>query len=146
MSRKQVTRVSDARNEAHLAPRRARVLALSELGEPLVALRAGDTAGTACDVLESSPLAPAVFEVGDEVLVLEAPDERARPVVLGRVRRAPSASSGRVEIHAARELVLRCGAGAIVMRADGRVAITGLDIVSSAQRRQRIKGASVEIN
>lgn len=125
---------------------RGRVLAVAENGELTVALRDDEPDGTACDVLESSPMSPAVYAVGDDVLVFDDGRDNVRPVVLGRVRRTSSAAAGRIELVADRELVLRCGSGAIVMRADGRIAITGLDIVSSAQRRQRIKGASVEIN
>jgi hypothetical protein len=42
--------------------------------------------------------------------------------------------------------VLRCGAAAITLRADGTVRITGRDITSWARRRQRIRGGSVSIN
>jgi len=49
-------------------------------------------------------------------------------------------------IEAERELVLRCGSAAIMLRADGTVRITGRDITSWARRRQRIRGGSVAIN
>lgn len=142
---------NNAKHQTGLAPIdattcRGRVTAVAESGELTVALRDDEPDGTACDVLESSPMSPAIYAVGDDVLVFDDGRGNARPVVLGRVRRTSSAASGRIEFVADRELVLRCGSGAIVMRADGRIAITGLDIVSSAQRRQRIKGASVEIN
>lgn len=49
-------------------------------------------------------------------------------------------------IEAEHELVLRCGAAAITLRADGTVRITGRDITSWARRRHRIRGGSVAIN
>jgi hypothetical protein len=53
---------------------------------------------------------------------------------------------GRQVIDAEQELVLRCGAAAITLRADGTVRITGRDITSWARRRHRIRGGSVAIN
>lgn len=49
-------------------------------------------------------------------------------------------------IEAEHELVLRCGAAAITLRADGTVRITGRDITSWARRRHRIRGGSVAVN
>jgi hypothetical protein len=53
---------------------------------------------------------------------------------------------GRQVIEAKSELVLRCGAAAITLRADGTVRVTGRDITSWARRRHRIRGGSVAIN
>jgi hypothetical protein len=53
---------------------------------------------------------------------------------------------GRALIEAEHELVLRCGAAAITLRADGTVRVTGRDITSWARRRHRIRGGSVAIN
>jgi hypothetical protein len=53
---------------------------------------------------------------------------------------------GRQVIEAKGELVLRCGAAAITLRADGTVRVTGRDITSWARRRHRIRGGSVAIN
>jgi hypothetical protein len=49
-------------------------------------------------------------------------------------------------IEAKHELVLRCGAASITLRADGTVRVTGRDITSWARRRHRIRGGSVAIN
>jgi hypothetical protein len=49
-------------------------------------------------------------------------------------------------IEAKDELVLRCGAASITLRADGTVRVTGRDITSWARRRHRIRGGSVAIN
>ena len=49
-------------------------------------------------------------------------------------------------IEAKDELVLRCGAASITLRADGTVRVIGRDITSWARRRHRIRGGSVAIN
>lgn len=77
---------------------------------------------------------------GTPVLVLGDP-----PVVVGAVQGRAEAPERRV-IEAARELVLRCGAGAIRIAADGTVRIEGVDVRSAARRLQRITGAQVRIN
>lgn len=122
---------------------RARVLRVQDDGDVVVKVAEG--VEWTCELLETSPLAPLVLQAGERVLVLPPDATGERGIVLGRLGRARGAD-GRVELAAQSELVLRCGKGKIVLRADGRVAITGLDIVSAAERRQRIKGGSVEIN
>jgi hypothetical protein len=121
----------------------ARVLRIQDDGD--VVVEAANGVEWTCELLETSPLAPLVLQAGERVLVLPPDATGERGIVLGRLGRA-RAGDGRVELAAKSELVLRCGKGKIVLRADGRVAITGLDIVSAAERRQRIKGGSVEIN
>jgi len=49
-------------------------------------------------------------------------------------------------MEARKNLVLRCGAGSITLRADGKVLIRGKDLVARARRTHRIKGGSVAIN
>jgi hypothetical protein len=91
---------------------------------------------------------------GDRVVVIPPGDRGQHGVVLGRIGRcrlraddAPAASlSEEVVIEAARQLVLKCGAASITIRGDGKVLIKGTDVVSRAQRSNRIKGGSVAIN
>ena len=52
----------------------------------------------------------------------------------------------RVIIDAEREVVLKCGQGSIQIRNDGRIIVKGTDILSRSSGRQRIRGASVNIN
>jgi len=122
---------------------RARVLRVEDAGDVVVE-GAGGVEWT-CELLETSTLAPLVLQADERVLVLPPGGKGEPGVVLGRIGRARRGDEI-VEIVARGALVLRCGKGKIVLRADGRVAITGLDIVSAAERRQRIKGGSVEIN
>ncbi len=64
---------NNAKNQTGLAPNdattcRGRVIAVAESGELTVALRDDEPDGTACDVLESSPMSPAIYAVGDDKL------------------------------------------------------------------------------
>jgi hypothetical protein len=49
-------------------------------------------------------------------------------------------------LEAKETVTLRCGDGSITIRADGKILIKGKDLVSHAQRANRIKGGSVSIN
>jgi hypothetical protein len=101
-----------------------------------------------CDVLDTvaalTPLAQ-----GDAVLVWLPPTAPGRGVILGRVAapaRSGSAEPDELVLEAKKQLVLRCGAGSITIREDGRILIKGKDLVSHAQRLNRIKGGTVQIN
>lgn len=105
-----------------------------------------------CDVLYSSsgPLCP-----GDPVLVWDGGSREDTPVVLGLI--GPSRASATIlepqrevpdelVLEATKGLTLKCGEGSITIRADGKILIRGKDLVSHAQRMNRIKGGSVSIN
>lgn len=51
-----------------------------------------------------------------------------------------------VVLEAKHALTLRVGEGSITIREDGKILIKGKDLVSHAQRMNRIKGGSVSIN
>jgi hypothetical protein len=102
------------------------------------------------DVLVTTEATPVVFAPGDRVLVW-LPAAGARPVVLGRVG-APAGGEATPDapdsltIEAKRSLTLRAGQGSITIREDGKILIKGKDLVSHAQRLNRIKGGAVAIN
>lgn len=52
----------------------------------------------------------------------------------------------RLLLEAREELELRCGDASLTLRRDGLVIVRGTDIVSHAKARNRIRGASVQIN
>jgi hypothetical protein len=52
----------------------------------------------------------------------------------------------RIVLSAQQEVVLRCGKASITLTTDGRIAIRGADIVSTAGRVNRIRGGAVKIN
>jgi hypothetical protein len=91
---------------------------------------------------------PAPLGDGDEVLVWQ-PGESLEGVVLGRIG-ATHAPEGQpipkaLIFEAAESLTLRVGDGSITIR-DGKILIKGTDLVSHAQRMNRIKGGAVSIN
>ena len=84
--------------------------------------------------------------VGREVAVTMMGDE---PLILGLIQPpAPEveADGERRVIEAGRELTLRCGKASITMTADGRVTIRGTQVLSRAERPNRVQGASVQLN
>ena len=115
--------------------------------------------GTAlCDVLCTAS-GPVPAEVGDTVLAMIPPSDAERGVVIGRVGLASApnstpANSGVLNgetpdeliLEAKESLTLRVGEGSITIRADGKILIKGKDLVSHAQRVNRIRGGSVAIN
>jgi hypothetical protein len=114
---------------------------------------ADDGAIAHCDVLAS--VASERLAVGDEVIIWTGTDPAARPVVIGRIAhgmRQPTDQPEQAELaetlvlEAKHSLTLRVGDGSIVIREDGKILIKGKDLVSHAQRMNRIKGGAVSIN
>jgi hypothetical protein len=122
----------------------------------LVVLCDGDQArNVLCDMVQATYL-PVQLESGDAVLVLLPEAEEGRGVILGRIvpaqASAPAESAAEagtqdeIVIEAKKNLTLKCGEGSITIREDGKILIKGKDLVSHAQRMNRIKGGSVSIN
>jgi hypothetical protein len=134
-----VQTVTDARRIV-----RAAVLTVHEDGTVSV----DHEGGAHCDVLQTGAAQPRLAP-GDSVLVWfpGRPDEAG--VVLGRIgpTTAPlPPAPEHVVIEARKGLSLTCGRGTIAMREDGKVLIKGTDIVSHAERMNRVKGGGVAIN
>lgn len=129
-----------------LPARCARLAAVDPDGSAWIA---GDDGPVAARVLASVPLAELRRALAEDLPVLVAAEPPViTGVVLGRAEERPAlrTADGRTVLEAARELVLRCGAGAIRIAADGTVRIEGADVRSHARRLQRITGAQVRIN
>ena len=131
----------------------ARVLTVYEEDAVLVA-EDGDMR-VVCDVLQTSGDSRLQLAPGDTVLIWTADDEQQRGVVLGRI--GPSRATvpevdtadeilDEIVIEARKNLTLKCGEGSITLREDGKVLIKGKDLVSRAQRMNRVKGGAVSIN
>jgi hypothetical protein len=101
------------------------------------------------------------LNAGDAVVVLTPAVPGDPGVVLGTLRRSgrerapqspaeqsegPSPAPPVLVIEATEELTLRVGDGSITIRKDGKILIKGRDLVSHAQRMNRIKGGAVSIN
>ena len=137
---------------------RARVSAVHEDGS-VTAATDGDARRVRCDVLQTGEAASLRLAERDAVLVwLPGPDDE-RGVVLGRIgpSHAPEPDVTRdpepaeeipdeLVLEAKENLTLKCGDGSITLRADGKILIKGKDLVSHAQRVNRIKGGAVSIN
>jgi Domain of unknown function (DUF6484) len=143
----------------------ARLAAVDLTGAPLVAI--GESGADAVAARSTVQLAPA--DAGrSAVLVFEEGDLR-RPIVIGLLQDRPimplpdapaatdepeHASSRRdvridgrsVSLEATQELTLRCGQASVTLRADGRIVIKGMEIVSRARGTHKVKGATVLIN
>jgi hypothetical protein len=123
----------------------------------VVALIDGSEEEVRCDVLQSARGDGALMAARDSILVWSSGRAGARGVVLGRIGATNAAAAQAVApvdsgtpaelvIEATENLTLRCGQGSIMIRRDGRVLIKGNDLVSHAQRVNRIRGGSVAIN
>ena len=102
---------------------------------PQVRVAGADGQIIAAECLSNVP----VLRAGDRVLVHLA---SSPAVIIGRIGGIPE----ELVVEAGKNLTIRCGTGSIRIRADGRVLIEGLDIVSRARRAQRVTGAQVVIN
>ncbi|MCA9693854.1 MAG: hypothetical protein KC636_29980 [Myxococcales bacterium] len=148
-------------------PRRGRVIGWGDDGRPLVRLDDEDAPQPA------ELVAPLTEVELDEAIacglpvIAWLPRGSGAPHIVGVVRppRRPSLADGdalleraprpstrplsveqdgeRVVITAPRELLLRCGAATVLLTADGRVRIKGLDITTRATRDNRVLGGKV---
>lgn len=104
-----------------------------------------------CEVLQTSEGPGLQLAPRDTVLVLLTEPEMECGVILGRLGpRRPAEKQPQVAdelvLEARSQLTLKCGAGSITLRGDGKVLIKGKDLVSHAQRVNRVKGGAVAIN
>jgi hypothetical protein len=113
-----------------------------------------------CDLLVVAGSQSYAITRGESVLVWRSGFYNEKGVIIGRIDNtqsaqreaapptAPQAESVPEELvlEAGRSLTLRVGDGSITIRADGKILIKGKDLVSHAQRTNRIKGGSVAIN
>jgi hypothetical protein len=128
-----------------------RLMRLAELGPDGSLWVAGADGPIAAGVLTSVSLTHLRRALRSNLPLLVAGDEQhpvVIGVVLGQAEDGPALSDvdGNTVLTAARQLVLRCGAAAITISADGQVSISGTDVRSRAKRLQRITGANVKIN
>ena len=168
-----MTRWSDPSALDSIAPAltRARVEAVLADGRVEVDLEDDATPSLICEVLQTANGPALSLARDDRVLLWVSPTRAGDAVVLGRVG-ASHSSLGRgiapsvaiaetpivkpddatgytpdtVVLEAKHSLTLRVGDGSITIREDGKILIKGKDLVSHAQRMNRIKGGAVSIN
>jgi hypothetical protein len=125
---------------------------IEEDGTAFVACDASDK-GQAFDQLITSAHAKPVLAPSDSVLVWRSEQPHEKGVILGRIAGPDEGSRPVAEnlpeelvLEATHALTLRVGDGSITIREDGKILIKGKDLVSHAQRMNRIKGGAVSIN
>jgi hypothetical protein len=106
--------------------------------------------------LEDRALARAIEGHQEAVLLFEG-DDPTRPLIIGllqpetpRIHVVPDIEARvdgkRVVIEGREEVMLRCGPATLTLRKDGTVVLRGVNIVTRAERVQRIRGGKVQIN
>jgi hypothetical protein len=95
-------------------------------------------------------------DVGREVALMFEGANPLRPMVMGPMVTPARATSGlgpvaekdgeRVEISAAKEIVLRCGEASITLTRAGKILIRGAYVLTRSSGVNRIQGGSVQIN
>ena len=117
-----------------------------------VRLRAEEGGQLLCQLLQTSDSQILHLTPGDTVLLWAPRGEDERAIIFGRLGPSdgePTASKeppDETVIEAKHSLTLRVGEGSITIREDGKILIKGKDLVSHAQRVNRIKGGAVQIN
>jgi hypothetical protein len=106
------------------------------------------TREVSCDILRTSEASALVLAPRDAVVCWCTGPFADRGVIIGRIgpSHAAAHTPDTLLIEAKEELTLRVGEGSITIRADGKILIKGKDLVSHAQRMNRIRGGSVTIN
>jgi len=129
----------------------ARVVSLVSRGTATVVTDAGEE-HCDCPVLRNSESRPLQLVPGDRVLICRTDGSDALVVIVGRFGSTLTAETpggdapDELVIEAKHSLTLRVGAGSVTIREDGKILIKGKDLVSHAQRLNRIKGGAVQIN
>lgn len=98
-------------------------------------------------------------DIGVEVALMFEAGNPQRPIIMGRLQRAPSQlkenfsetvdiqlDGKRLTFTAEKEIVLRCGKSSITLTRAGKVLIRGAYLLSRSTGTNRIKGGSVQIN
>ncbi|HEX3020176.1 MAG TPA: hypothetical protein VHP36_07730 [Chitinispirillaceae bacterium] len=124
---------------------KAHVLDILDNGEILVSFENSESERRVCDILQTSQGDHLEFHRGDKVLVAIPDGSTEGGYILGRIG-APAQKKKRVVIDASDDLTIQCGKGSIKIDKEGRILIKGLEIVSSAKGKNRIRGGSIQLN
>lgn len=131
---------------ALLGARRATVIAVRRAGEATVQLHGPDGIEFTCDLLEAGDTGAPRLRKGEAVLVLPPEAADGTGIVLGRISGRGAEARRTITLEAEEELTIRCGAGSVTIRRNGKVLISGLEIVSHARGKNRIRGGSIQLN
>jgi len=140
-----------------------RIASIARDGSVLADVGQDSESNIRCVVLESA-VAGGPLHMDDRVVLLHGDQTGGLGLVLGRVAMPweaattplrgvsieagddPDAPPDTLVLEARESLTLRVGDGSITIRKDGKILIKGKDLVSIAERMNRIKGGAVSIN
>ena len=127
---------------------RSAVILRLEGDDIVVTEGAGGTEEIVCSLIQSIEVPSLALAPLDVVLYWRPDPQVPQGVILGRIglSHAQAKPPDELVIEAKKNLTLKCGEGSITIREDGKILIKGKDLVSHAQRMNRIKGGSVSIN
>lgn len=148
----------------YLSPRVGRLAPPGPSGEILIEYEGSTKVARSVSGVSRSELAKPENRGRDVLLLFEVGDPN-RPIIIGLMEDpldrlvsmevAPKPADmpkevvvdgKRVTIEAEEEVVLKCGAGSITLRKDGKIIIKGTHLLSRSSGPNRIKGGSVNIN
>jgi hypothetical protein len=93
-------------------------------------------------------------------MVVQTADANSRLVLVGLLRErvssqardarpgqlAVSMDGETVRLSAERNIELRCGAASLILRKDGKIVISGTNVVSASRGSNRVRGATISLN
>lgn len=121
-----------ARTTVPLAPEQWRQAALERREATLFFDEGRPSRPVLTGLLQPMPPTPLI----DAVLAQQLPEAPRQAQVDGR----------RVLLEGRDEVVLRCGKATLILRADGRVILRGVEVLTEAEGVHRIRGGKVKIN
>ena len=122
------------------------IAAILETGEILVRPLCDPGREVLCDYMSADVSSRVELQEGDPVLFAMLPEASGKGCVLGKVGAYAPPLKKHLELEADEDLTIRCGKGSITIEKSGRILIKGVEIVSHAQKGNRIRGASIKLN
>lgn len=90
-------------------------------------------------------------DVGAEVALTFIGGDPTRPIILDKIARPARFSSTTIHdrelvFEADRQITLRCGKSSLTLTRDGKIVISGKDLLSRASSANRIRGGVIQLN
>ena len=133
------------------------VIAMADPADGLWVTYAGAPMDAPLAALTTVPVTP--DDEGRRVVLIFADGDPEQPIVTGFIQEQavtatvePAARTEarvdgrRIRLEAEREILLQCGRSSLLLRADGKIVVKGMEIVSRAKRANKVKGGTVRIN
>jgi hypothetical protein len=90
-------------------------------------------------------------DIGAEVALTFVGGDPARPIILDKIARPAAFSTATIHhrelvFEADRQITLRCGKSSLTLTRDGKIVISGKDLLSRASSVNRIRGGVIQLN